>query len=205
MGSEVSSSDPLRIGVVGCGNISGIYFKNLPSFGSVEVVACADLRPELSAAIAADNPSIRALTTDALLNDSEIDIVLNLTQPGFHFELMKAGIEAKKHVYTEKPLSIRFEDSQRLLALADRGWRANWMRARHLSRSRDSDLSGVDRFRDDWRPGCRHRVLHHTGSRTLASRTRVLLQGRRWPDARHGPLLPHRPGEPSWSCYFGLG
>ncbi len=119
MGSEVSSSDPLRIGVVGCGNISGIYFKNLPGFESVEVVACADLRPELSTAIAANNPSIRALTTDALLDDSEIDIVLNLTQPGFHFDLMKAGIEAKKHVYTEKPLSIRFEDSQRLLALAE--------------------------------------------------------------------------------------
>lgn len=115
----MSSQEPLRVGVVGCGNISGIYFKNLPGFESVEVVACSDLRPELSSAIAAENPPIRALTTDALLDDSEIDIVLNLTQPGFHFDLMKGGIEAGKHVYTEKPLSIRFEDSQRLLTLAD--------------------------------------------------------------------------------------
>ena len=32
-----------KIGIIGCGNISGIYFKNLLTFDSVEVDACADL------------------------------------------------------------------------------------------------------------------------------------------------------------------
>ncbi len=111
--------NPLRVGVIGCGNISGIYFKNLPTFSAVEVVACADLKPELSAEVAASNPSINAVTTEQILADPSIDIVLNLTQPGYHLEVMKAGIEAGKHVYGEKPLSIAFRDSVRLLTVAE--------------------------------------------------------------------------------------
>ena len=34
----------MKIGVVGCGNISDIYFKNLTSvFNNTEVLACTDL------------------------------------------------------------------------------------------------------------------------------------------------------------------
>lgn len=116
MGGEMS---PLNVGVIGCGNISDIYFKNLPTFNAVDVVACADLKPELSAAVGNANPSIRAETTEQLLADPSIDIVLNLTQPGYHFDVMKAGIKAGKHVYGEKPLSIAYEDAANLLLLAD--------------------------------------------------------------------------------------
>ncbi len=38
----------INLGVVGCGVISGIYFENLLKFGAVDVVACSDLKPELS-------------------------------------------------------------------------------------------------------------------------------------------------------------
>ena len=37
----------MNIGIVGCGNISGIYFKNLTElFQNVTVFACADLERE---------------------------------------------------------------------------------------------------------------------------------------------------------------
>ena len=111
--------NPARVGVVGCGNISGIYFQNMPTFSALEVVACSDLNPALSAAVSLANPSIRSMTTDELFDDPSIDIVLNLTQPKFHFDVMKAGISARKHVYSEKPLSVSFEDSARLTALAE--------------------------------------------------------------------------------------
>lgn len=109
---------PVRIGVVGCGVISGIYFQNLTKFKAVEVVACADLNPAASQAVVDKYPSIKAVSTEELLADPTIEIVLNLTQPQFHFEVMKAGIAAGKHVYGEKPLSVSFEDSQEMLRLA---------------------------------------------------------------------------------------
>ena len=40
----------IKVGIIGCGNISGIYFKNLSqTFQITEVVACADLIPERAA------------------------------------------------------------------------------------------------------------------------------------------------------------
>ena len=111
--------NPVRVGVVGCGVISGIYFQNLLKFGAVDVVACSDLIPGLSQAAADAHAGIQAMTTDKIFADSSIDLVLNLTQPKYHFEVMKAGIEAGKHVYGEKPLSVSFEDSVQLLLLAE--------------------------------------------------------------------------------------
>jgi predicted dehydrogenase len=110
--------NPLRVGIIGCGNISGIYLQNLPTFSALEVVACADLKPELSSAVSQAIPSIKSMTTDELLADPSVDIMLNLTQPKCHFDVMKAGIEAGKHVYSEKPLSVSFEDSVTMMALA---------------------------------------------------------------------------------------
>ena len=34
--------EPVRLAVVGCGNISEIYFKNLSQSRAVNVIACAD-------------------------------------------------------------------------------------------------------------------------------------------------------------------
>jgi len=110
---------PVRVGVVGCGVISGIYFQNLLKFAEVDVVACSDLVPELSQAAVDEYPGIQAMTTDEIFADSSIDLVPNLTQPKYHFDVMKAGIEAGKHVYGEKPLSVSFEDSVALLHLAE--------------------------------------------------------------------------------------
>jgi len=107
------------VGVVGCGVISGIYFQNLTKFAAVEVVACADLNPALPKAVAEKYPGIQAMTTEELLADSSIDIVLNLTQPKFHNQMMKAGVAAGKHVYGEKPLSVEFEEAAELMTLAE--------------------------------------------------------------------------------------
>jgi len=115
----MNSSSRVRVGVVGCGVISGIYFQNLTKFAAVEVVACADLNPALPKAVAEKYPGIQAMTTEELLADSSIDIVLNLTQPKFHNQMMKAGVAAGKHVYGEKPLSVEFEEAAELMTLAE--------------------------------------------------------------------------------------
>ena len=113
-----SSMNRMKIGVVGCGVISEIYFHNLARLDVVEVVACADLDRQKSNAVVRKYPSIKRLSTEELLEDPSVDLIVNLTQPEFHFEVMKSGIEAGKHVYGEKPICISFDDSLELLALA---------------------------------------------------------------------------------------
>ncbi len=73
-----------RIGIVGCGNISSIYFTNLTKrFPWVTVVACSDLSAERSLAKAQEF-NIASCTTEELLARKDIDIVVNLTTPELH-------------------------------------------------------------------------------------------------------------------------
>ena len=107
-----------KVGVVGCGNISGIYFKNGKWLESIEIVACADLVPERARAKAAEFGIPRACTVEELLADPEIEIVLNLTIPIAHAEVALAALEAGKCVYNEKPLAITRADGRKMLDLA---------------------------------------------------------------------------------------
>lgn len=109
-----------KIGIIGCGNISGIYFKNCTRFENLEVVACADLVPERAQVKAAEYPGVKACTVDELLRNSEIEIVVNLTIPNAHASVGLAVLEAGKSLYNEKPLTITRAEGKALLDLAQK-------------------------------------------------------------------------------------
>ncbi len=110
---------PARVGVVGCGVISRHYAENAKAFDSFELAACADLdvlqAEELSKAHA-----IPMAGVDELLADPAIDVVLNLTPPSVHADVIRQALAAGKHVYTEKPIAIGVPDASELVAEADR-------------------------------------------------------------------------------------
>ena len=116
-----------RIGIIGCGNISGIYIKNTTQlFRNTELAALADLIPERAAAkvdelkktLGEAAPPVRACTPLELLADKSISIVINLTIPKAHASVAQAAVEAGKSVHNEKPLTITRQDGQKLLDLA---------------------------------------------------------------------------------------
>lgn len=111
---------PVKIGVIGCGNISNIYFQNLKRFGMLEVVACADLMKARAAAKAKEHGVRKACTVKELLGDKSIELVVNLTIPKAHAEVDAAALNAGKHVYSEKPLALDREDGRRILELAEK-------------------------------------------------------------------------------------
>lgn len=109
----------VKIGIIGCGNISGIYLQNCTkTFKNLDVVAVADIVPARAEAKAAEYGIPKACTVKELLADPEIEIVLNLTIPVAHAEVNMASLEAGKSVYVEKPLAITREDGRKMLALA---------------------------------------------------------------------------------------
>ena len=113
------SKKPIGIGIIGCGNISGAYFKGAERFENLKMVACADLNREVAAAIAEEFGS-KAQTVDDLLENPEVEIVINLTIPAVHAEVSMNAVEAGKHVHSEKPISVSFEDAQKLLETAEK-------------------------------------------------------------------------------------
>lgn len=107
-----------KVGIIGCGNISSIYFTNLKQYPEVELVACADLDVERAKMRAEEFGLEKAYTVDELLADPEIEIVVNLTIPKAHAFVCKSALQAGKHVYVEKPLAVTREEGQEILSLA---------------------------------------------------------------------------------------
>jgi predicted dehydrogenase len=99
---------PLRIGVVGAGDVAVRDY--LPELGRLtgraEIVALASRDGERARAGAAQFPGARAYAGYAnLLRDPAVDAILNLTPIGMHAEVTLAALRAGKHVYSEKPLA----------------------------------------------------------------------------------------------------
>src|SRR5215475_1878495 len=109
--------DKLGVGIIGCGNISTIYMRNMGSFRDLRLIACADVRREAAQAQAAEF-GIEPLSIDALLARPDIQIVVNLTTPNAHFPVSQAALAAGKHVFGEKPITVEANDAATLVAEA---------------------------------------------------------------------------------------
>jgi predicted dehydrogenase len=112
------SDERIRVGVVGCGAISGRYLQWGQNFPILEMAACADLNHAAAEKKAAEFNVPRVLEVDELLADKAIDIVLNLTVPKAHASISLAALEAGKHVYVEKPLAVTRDDGLEILRVA---------------------------------------------------------------------------------------
>jgi len=107
------------IGIIGCGNISEIYFQNLTQkFHQAEIIACSDLN-EQRALEKRERYGTPVMTTDELLKNKEVDIILNLTTPPFHAAINLQVLEKGKHVYCEKPFALNRQDARQVLRRAE--------------------------------------------------------------------------------------
>ncbi len=113
----MSHKSKVRVGIIGCGNISQAYFNGAKLFEVLEVVSCADINPEVAWAKASEN-GCTAQTVDELLANPDVDLVINLTIPAVHAEVSLAALQAGKHVHCEKPLAVHLDDAKKVLEVA---------------------------------------------------------------------------------------
>lgn len=111
-------ADKVKIGVIGCGNISSIYLTNLTQvFRNVEVKYVADKIHERAVA-AQEKYGPKAVSVAELLADPEIEIVLNITNPDQHTIVNRQILEAGKCAHSEKPFNGFLDDAKELMDLA---------------------------------------------------------------------------------------
>jgi predicted dehydrogenase len=108
----------MRVGIIGCGNISDVYVRNAKLFRDIEIVACSDINPAAAERLA-NKYSLRQTDVRGLLAADDIDLILNLTLPAAHADVSRAAIAAGKHVYSEKPLATSLEDAVALIGEAE--------------------------------------------------------------------------------------
>jgi len=110
----------VKVGLVGVGDISGIYLKNIhETFREIELVGICDLKREKAERAKEKYPNLTIYETmEDIFADPEIRVVLNLTRPYEHYAVTKAALVSGKHVYSEKPLAATFEEGKELAELA---------------------------------------------------------------------------------------
>lgn len=67
----------------------------------------------------AEQFGIQAVTVEEIMGDATIDIVVNLTPVGAHYDIVRRALEAGKHVYTEKVIAENYEKAKELATLAE--------------------------------------------------------------------------------------
>lgn len=108
---------PVRVGLIGAGNIAPAYFRGAAEFEILDVVAIADINMKAAEA-RAEEFGVEAVTVEALLDNPDVEIIVNLTVPKVHAEVNMRILEAGKHAYCEKPFAVERADGQKVLAMA---------------------------------------------------------------------------------------
>ena len=107
----------MKTAIIGCGMISRTYLTCLKKFSILEIAACCDLNEERAQAMA-EEFGIRQMTFEEILSDSDIELIINLTNPAAHYQLTKQALLAGKHVYSEKMLAVELTEGKELVELA---------------------------------------------------------------------------------------
>ena len=111
----------LGFGVIGTGTYCDHYLRNLgPVYKNVRPVGCADLNTEAARAEAERWNIPKVYTSDEMMADPEVDIVLILTNPASHYSLTMQALKAGKHVYCEKPLATSLEQANEIVEFAEK-------------------------------------------------------------------------------------
>ncbi len=113
----MTSSRPVRSGVIGTGFMGSVHTRAVRAAGGT-VLAYAGRDRERTAAAAAAAGVDLVLTPDELISHPDIDVVHVCTPNSQHVELAAAAIAAGKHVVCEKPLALSLRDAEDLDAAA---------------------------------------------------------------------------------------
>jgi predicted dehydrogenase len=117
--SEPLKAGRIRVGEIGCGSVSGSYLPNLKSQPFIEVVSVCDIIVERARKRAEQHqvPNVYS-NIDEMLAGAPFDLLVNTTSMPSHYPVNKKALEAKRHVWSEKPIALTVKDGKELLDLA---------------------------------------------------------------------------------------
>ncbi len=109
----------MKVGIIGCGNISETYFECQNLFNNFNIVACSDINLDV-AKKSAEKYNVYAQSVDDILSNKEVDLIINLTIPSAHKEIIIKSLKADKHCFSEKPLAMNFDEGIEIAKLSNK-------------------------------------------------------------------------------------
>ncbi|MEY4931268.1 MAG: hypothetical protein RI909_1992, partial [Bacteroidota bacterium] len=106
----------IKIGLIGCGSVSGVYLPHLSKSPYVDLVSVCDIIPERAKKRAEEfKVPNQYAHIDQLLAGAPFDLMINLTNMQEHGRLNKLALIARKHVWSEKPMANTYQEGKELL------------------------------------------------------------------------------------------
>jgi predicted dehydrogenase len=156
-----SRSDPVRIGIVGCGEVADEkHLRVLAAISEARLVAVADIDEQRLRRVA-NRHGIRHCYPDvaSLLRHPGLEAV-GVCVPAFaHADVAVPAIQAGKHIYLEKPMALAPEDTERILQTAEgrterflMGFHMRWHRLIQETRRRAEagEIGTLESIRTVW-------------------------------------------------------
>ena len=112
--------DNITVACIGAGYWGKNLVRNFYSLPGCKLKTCCDLDPKVLSAIPSQYPGV-TVTNDvhSVLSDPEIDAVVIASPATQHYCMVKQALEAGKHTYVEKPLTLKTKDAEDLCRIAD--------------------------------------------------------------------------------------
>lgn len=109
-----------RVGIIGCGGISGAHIPVLMQMENVEITAVCDIRPERAQA-AADKTGARPVSNWLhVVHAKDVDVVHILTPHYLHAPMAIEALRSGKTVLTEKPMASELSAALDMIAEAEK-------------------------------------------------------------------------------------
>jgi predicted dehydrogenase len=109
----------MKIGVIGCGYVFDHYMTTFDQHPGLEIAGVQDRNAERARQVGAFYGLHVYDSAEALLADPSVEIVANFTSIESHVDVSRAALEAGKHVYSEKPMSMDLASARMLCDLAE--------------------------------------------------------------------------------------
>ncbi|SEB48183.1 Predicted dehydrogenase [Nitratireductor aquibiodomus] len=107
-----------KIAFVGTGFVADYYMTTLQNHPGLQLAGVWDLDAARLSQFCDFHGARAYADMQSLLDDGDVRIVVNLTNPESHYAVNRACLEAGKHVYCEKPLAMNVDEAEALAKLA---------------------------------------------------------------------------------------
>lgn len=108
----------MNIAIVGCGFVFDIYMRTIKAHPEIKIIGVYDINPSRLKQVVDYYGFFAYRSMGDLLADKSVQIVVNLTNIGSHYEISKASLLAGKHVFSEKPITKSLLQTSELFELA---------------------------------------------------------------------------------------
>jgi len=119
MNKLINENQMLNIGVIGVGSMGRNHARVFAELPHVNLVAVADIDPTALYKVARTYRARPYTDYRAMLDQESLDLVSLVVPTILHYPIAKEVIERGIHVFIEKPFTLRVEEGEELIALAE--------------------------------------------------------------------------------------